>query len=71
MTNTDQEIPKYTHRRPEMLDFVGKTVRRFEYVADNVWRIWWTDGTAFAIQCEVFGPFGLPGMEICDVCPED
>ena len=43
-------------------------IDRFEPDADNVWRIWFTDGTAFAIQCETDN--GIPYMELCDVCVE-
>jgi hypothetical protein len=56
----------HEHRRPEKVDFEGKTVKRFEPDADNVWRIWFTDGTAFAIQCETTEGIGY--MELCDVC---
>lgn len=67
MNEVNQTL-EHTHRRPEPSDFEGKTVLRFECDADNIWRIWWTDGTAFAIQCEIFGPYSIPGMELCDVC---
>ncbi len=56
----------HEHRRPEVADFQGKTVKRFELDADNIWRFWFTDGTAFAIQCESSN--GIPYMELCDVC---
>jgi hypothetical protein len=56
----------HSHRRPKKRDFVGKTVQRFDRAADNVWRIWFTDGTAFAIQSEVFHDIAC--MEICEVC---
>lgn len=59
----------HEHRRPEKSDFEGKTVSRFEPDADNVWRIWFTDGTAFAIQSESSSA-GIGYMELCDVCVE-
>ena len=61
---------EHRHRRPLKRDFEGKTVRRFQRSADNIWRIWFTDGTAFAIQCEA-GYLGLPFMELCDACIDD
>lgn len=57
---------EHVHRRPKKRDFEGKTVKRFQRTADNVWRIWFTDGTAFAIQSETF--HGLACMELCEVC---
>lgn len=57
---------EHIHRRPAKRDFEGKTVKRFKRDADNVWRIWFTDGTAFAIQSDLF--HGLACMELCDVC---
>lgn len=68
-TTPERTIAEHIHRRPRRKDFEGKTVRRFERSADNIWRIWFTDGTAFAIQCEVSGLGGfVPFMEICDDC---
>lgn len=61
----------HEHRLATPADFEGKTIARFEAEACNVWRFWFTDGTAFAIQCETFGPYHLPGMELCDVCIRD
>ena len=57
---------RHVHRRPKKADFEGKTIKRFKRDADNHWRIWFTDGTGFAIQSELFS--GLPCMELCDVC---
>lgn len=57
---------EHVHRRPRKKDFEGKTILRFKKSADNVWRLWFTDGTAFAIQCEATG--GLPYMEVCEAC---
>ena len=59
---------EHIHRRPKKIDFEGKTIRRFQRSADNIWRFWFTDGTAFAIQSDSFGPYGLACMEVCDVC---
>lgn len=59
-------LVEHKHRRPKKRDFEGKTVKRFSRTADNVWRIWFTDGSAFAIQSDLF--HGLPCMELCDVC---
>jgi len=64
----NQITDEHEHRRPEPSDFEGKTIRRFERSADNVWRLWFTDGTAFAIQSDNFGPYGLACMELCEVC---
>lgn len=58
----------HEHRNPEKSDFEGKTVARFEPDADNVWRFWFTDGTAFAIQSESTNGIGY--MELCNVCVE-
>jgi hypothetical protein len=58
---------EHVHRRPKKRDFEGKTITRFHRSADNIWRIWFTDGTAFGIQSEIFYP-GLACMELCDVC---
>jgi hypothetical protein len=60
----------HQHRLPTSADFVGKTVARFDGDTSNIWRFWFTDGSAVAIQCETFGPYQIPGMELCDVCVE-
>lgn len=59
-------IEQHVHRRPTKKDFEGKTVKRFVRSADNVWKLYFTDGTAFAIQSDLF--HGLACMEVCDVC---
>lgn len=69
-TMSTKAATEHVHRRPCKRDFEGKTIHRFKADADNVWRIWFTDGTAFAIQCDTFGPHGVPGMELCDVCAQ-
>ena len=56
----------HQHRRPKRKDFEGKTVAKFRRDADNIWRIWFTDGSAFAIQAETTQGIGY--MELCDVC---
>ena len=57
---------KYVHRRPKKKDFEGKSIKRFQKSADNIWRFWFDDGTSFAIQSETH--HGLAIMELCDVC---
>lgn len=59
-------VSLHIHRRPKKADFEGKTVKRFICSADNIWRIVFTDGSRFAIQCETDN--GIPYMELCDVC---
>ncbi len=58
---------EHIHRRAKKRDFEGKTIKRFQGSADNVWRFWFTDGTSLAIQSEVFYP-GIACMELCEVC---
>lgn len=60
------EDAPHEHRRPKRADFEGKTIKKFRRSGDNVWRFWFTDGTSFAIQSELFS--GLACMEICEVC---
>ena len=60
------EAADHIHRRPKKKDFEGKTIKRFQRSADNIWRFWFDDGTAFAIQSDLF--HGLACMEICDQC---
>lgn len=70
-TKADDDQRDHVHRKPRRRDFEGKTVAKFRSDADNVWRIWFTDGTAFAIQCDMsFGSYGIPFMELCDVCAQ-
>jgi hypothetical protein len=59
-------MPDHIHRRPKKKDFEGKTIKKFQKSADNIWRFWFSDGTAFAVQSETH--FGLAVMELCDVC---
>jgi hypothetical protein len=58
----------HIHRRPTKRDFQGKTIKRFVRSADNLWKFWFTDGSAFAIQSDNFGAYGLACMEVCDQC---
>jgi hypothetical protein len=51
-----------SHRDPTPKDFVGKTIKRVDVRAINLWRIFFTDGTAIAIEHE------RDGMVVCDVC---
>lgn len=57
---------EHEHRKPTKSDFEGKTIKRFDQTADNIWRFWFTDGSSFAIQSEVFS--GLACMDLCDQC---
>lgn len=66
---TGAVIPEHEHRDATKADFEGKTIARFEPDACNQWRIWFTDGSAFAVQCE--SAQGIPYMELCNVCVED
>lgn len=59
----------HEHRRPHSSDFEGKTITLFECECDNIWRIWFDDGTAFAIQCDTTAN-GIAFMELCDECAE-
>lgn len=62
-------IIEHEHRRPIRRDFEGKTIKRFRRTADDVWRFWFTDGTSFAIQSDLF--HGLACMELCETCVKD
>lgn len=70
MINPAAISPPHEHRRPEPRDFAGKTVSRLDADADNVWRFWFTDGSAFAVQAETSSD-GIAFMEICDVCVKE
>lgn len=56
----------HVHRRPKKKDFEGKTITKFQGGAANIWKFWFSDGTSFAIQSELF--YGIPCMELCEVC---
>lgn len=51
----------HKHRRPTKRDFEGKTIKRFSRTADNIWRFWFTDGSSFAIQSDLFYGLTLHG----------
>jgi hypothetical protein len=68
-TDETTQIDDHQHRRPVRKDLEGKTIKKFRPEADNIWRFWFTDGTAFAIQSENFS--GLACMELCEVCIKD
>ena len=62
-----------SHRRPRRSDFAGKTIKRVDSSADNIWRFHFTDGSAVAIESEIFSAGGSYGsglacMFICDEC---
>jgi hypothetical protein len=59
---------RHFHRPPTKADFEGKIIRRFQRTANNIWRFWFSDGSAFAIQCKVNGVHGVSFMELCDEC---
>ncbi len=60
----------HQHRDATPGDFEGKTILRVDVECDNIWRFWFTDGTAFAIQFETTID-GFPVVELCDVCVEE
>lgn len=57
---------EHRHRRPTKRDFEGKTVKRFVRTADNIWKLYFTDGSELAIQSELH--YGLAVMELCETC---
>jgi len=61
----------HRHYQAHPEDFQGKTVERFECDAMNAWKIFFTDGTAVAIEAEITGMYGLPGMTLCNTCWKD
>ena len=61
----------HKHYKPTPQDLVGKTIIAFECSAVNVWSLRFSDGTAVAIETEVFGPHGIPQMTLCNVCWQD
>lgn len=58
-----------SHRDPVPADFVGKTIERVDTQAVNIWRLWFTDGSAIAIERDALAP-GVYGMVVCDACVE-
>jgi hypothetical protein len=57
-------------RDPLPADFVGKTIQRIDTTACNVWRFYFTDGTAIAIEAEVEHD-GIPVMQVCAECARE
>lgn len=51
-----------SHRDATAEDFIGKTIVAVNVEAANIWRFWFSDGTAFAVETEG------DGMIICDEC---
>lgn len=62
---------EHRHHEPRPEDLVGKTIARFECDAVNVWRLFFTDGTAVAIEAETMGLYHVAGMTLCDTCWKD
>jgi hypothetical protein len=54
-------------RDPKKTDFVGKTITRIDTRACNVWRFYFADGTAIAIEADLQYP-GIPVMQVCEEC---
>lgn len=54
-------------RRPRRADFVGKTIDRIDTRACNVWRLFFADGSAIAIEVAAVAP-GVYGMLVCEEC---
>lgn len=57
-------------RDPHPADFVGKTIDHIDTGACNVWKFFFSDGSAIAIEADVWGP-GLPIMQVCEKCARD
>lgn len=60
------DVDTHVHRKPRKSDFEGKTVKRFIYTADNIFKFFFTDGTSLAIQSDLH--YGVAIMEICEQC---
>lgn len=56
-----------SHRDPKRKDFVGKKIVRCDVSCVNIWRFWFDDGSAIAIEVEAVGS-GIYGMVVCDEC---
>lgn len=54
-------------RMPRKSDFVGKTIKRIDTRSCNIWRFFFTDGTAIAIEVEAVAPM-VYGMLVCEEC---
>lgn len=66
-----EDLGDHRHYQAHSEDLQGKTVERFECSAMNVWKLFFTDGTAVAIEAEITGMYGLPGMTLCNTCWKD
>lgn len=55
------------HRDVKRSDFEGKTVAKIDCRAINIFRFYFTDGTALAIEVDAVG-LNVYGMVACDVC---
>ena len=57
-----------SHRlHPCKTDFVGRTIKRVDSGACNIWRFEFEDGGIVAIEVDALG-HGLYGLTICDEC---
>ena len=59
-----------SERDPRKSDFVGKTIKRVDTKSCNIWRFFFTDGTAIAIEADTMwtGAGDLPVMQVCEEC---
>lgn len=57
-------------RDPIRSDFLGKKIIDWDFGASNVWRFFFDDGTAIAIEADVFSTQygGIPVMQVCVEC---
>lgn len=57
-------------RDPVDSDFVGKTIEKIDTESANVWRFYFADGSAIAIEADVqWTPYGgIPVMQVCEEC---
>jgi len=59
---------------PSPLDLKGKVVEQFDCSADNVWYLYFTDGTSAAIEAEIDPVLGLPVIALApgsEVAPDE
>ena len=56
------------HRlHPRKKDFVGRTIKRVDSSACNIWRFEFEDGGSVALEVDALG-HGLYGLVVCDEC---
>lgn len=57
-------------RKPRKSDFAGKTIKRVDTRACNIWRFYFTNGTSIAIEaeCQWTGFGDIPVMVVCEEC---